>query len=148
MSSKVRTDSETEDEEVQHGDSVQEERKSDDHDEKTKMKGKYLAAANDYYQLKFSSLRQAAIAHWVKYTTLYNGIVHRGGEFQGSGKFSTQLTPEEKQKFFDHVNLHTAIGYWVDWLMLQLLLHEILLAVTKANWLGKLWTAAQYVLGF
>ena len=38
MSSKVRTDSETEDKEVQHGDSLQEERKSDDHDEKKKMK--------------------------------------------------------------------------------------------------------------
>ena len=70
MSSKVRTDSETEDKEVQHGDSLQEERKSDDCDEKTKMKEKYLAAANDYYQLKFSSLRKAAIAHGVTYTIL------------------------------------------------------------------------------
>ena len=93
MSSKVRTESETEDEEVHHGDSVQEERKSDDRDEKTKMKGKYLAAANDYYQLKFSSLRQAAIAHGVKYTTQYNGIVYSSGEFQGRAKFTTQLNP-------------------------------------------------------
>ena len=118
MSSKVRTDSETEDEEVQHGDSLQEERKSDDRDEKTKMKEKYLAAANDYYQLKFSSLRKAAIAHGVKYTTLYNGIVHHGGEFQGSGKFSTRLTPEEEQKIVDHVKWRAAIGYGVDWSML------------------------------
>ena len=114
MSSKVRTDSETEDEEVQHGDSLQEERKSDDCDEKTKMKEKYLAAANDYYQLKFSSLRKAAIAHGVKYITLYNGIVHCGGEFQGSGKFSTRLTPEEEQKIVDHVKWWATIGYGVD----------------------------------
>ena len=98
MPSKVRRDSETQEEEVQQDHSLQDDMKGDDCDEKTNIKEKYLAATNDYYQLKFSSLRKAAIAHGVKCTTLYNGIVHCGGEFQGSGKFSTWLTPEEEQK--------------------------------------------------
>ena len=50
-----------------------------------------------------------------------------------STKFSTRLTPEEEQKIVDHVKWWAAIGYGVKWSMLQLLLHEILLAVTKVN---------------
>ena len=60
-------------------------------------------------------------------------MVKNGGEFQGSGKFTDRLSPEEEKKVTDHVKWRASISYGVDWPMLRLLLQEVLVAVTRSN---------------
>ena len=56
-------------------------------------------------------MKEAARAHVVKYTTLYNGAVNCGGEFRGSGQFKSRLLPEEEIKIVDHVKWRASVGY-------------------------------------
>ena len=49
--------------------------------------------ARSFYASEHAYLRQAAISYGVNYITLYHGVVKRGGEFQGSGNFTSQMTP-------------------------------------------------------
>ena len=50
---------------------------------------KYYQAASDYPAGKFKSIRQAAEAYNVAYTTLYEGLVKCGAQFSGSGRYTS-----------------------------------------------------------
>ena len=78
-------------------------------------------------------MNDAARAHDVKYTTLYNGLVNCGGEFRGSGQFTSRLLPEEDMKIVDHVKWRASVGYGLDWNMLRLLMQEVLQNVKLIN---------------
>ena len=90
-------------------------------------------AARSFYAGEHANLRQTALSYGVNYNTLYHGIVKRGGEFRGSGNFTSRLTRDEEKKIKDHVIWRAQIGYGVDWEMLSLLIQEVLLSVTKSN---------------
>ena len=100
---------------------------------KVENRAKFKLAAADLLAGKFKNVRQAALAYNISYTSLWYGMVKNGGEFQGSGKFTDRLSPEEEKKVTDHVKWRASIGYGVDWQMLRLLLQEVLVAVTRSN---------------
>ena len=102
-------------------------------DEKEEKKLKYQQASADLLSGKFHSIREAATKYGISYSTLWAGMIKRGGEFSGSGRFSTRLSPAEEKKIVDHVKYRASIGYGVDWQMLTLLLQEIFLAVKKSD---------------
>ena len=101
--------------------------------EKRETKEKYRKAAHEFHQGKYASLKEAARTHNVKYTTLYNGVVNCGGEFRGSGQFTSRLLPEEEMKIVDHVKWRASVGYGLDWNMLRLLIQEVLQNVKLIN---------------
>ena len=90
-------------------------------------------AAADYKAGKFPSIRKAAAEYGVPYTTLKEGIQKNGGEFIGSGRYSSRLSDAEEKKVIDHVKWRASVGYGVDWNMLTLVLQEIFLAVKHSN---------------
>ena len=72
------------------------------------------------------------MAYDLNYSTLYRGV--QAGGFQGhGGRRSEALTLQEEQKIIDHILWKKSIGYGVNFEMLQLLLQEVLVAVTEAN---------------
>ena len=94
---------------------------------------KYQQAASDYHAGKFKTIRQAAKEYDVAYTTLYEGIVKRGAEFSGSGRYTSRLTPVEESKIVDHVKWRASVGYGMDWNTLGLLFKEVFAALKKSN---------------
>ena len=94
---------------------------------------KLSQASDDFLAGKFKNLRQAAKSYNVSYKTLWAGLVKRGGEFRGKGRFTNRLKAEEEMRVVEHVTWRASIGYGVDWNMLTLLLHEVLLAVKHSN---------------
>ena len=97
-------------------------------DEKREMLTKFEKAAG-----KYKNINQAAKDYDIKYKTLWKGMVKRGGEFPGSGTFSSRLSPEEEKKVVNFAKMRASIGYGVDWEMLRLVLQEVLQAVKKSN---------------
>ena len=53
---------------------------------------RYQQASADLLSGKFRNISQAAKAYNVSYQTLWEGMVKRGEEFHGSGKFTTRLS--------------------------------------------------------
>ena len=90
-------------------------------------------AAQDWHKGKFKSLLECSRVHGVNYWTLHKGIVKNGGEFKGSGKFSTILSREEEQLVVDHVLYVEKIGYGESLHTVRKLVHEVLLAAKIAN---------------
>ena len=64
---------------------------------------------------------------------LYTGIVKRNGEFPGSGKFTTVLSPEEEKKVYNLIVHISEIGFGPSWLTLRLLLQEVLISLKAVN---------------
>ena len=91
------------------------------------------SAVADYKAGKFPSIRKAAAEYGVPYTTLKEGIQKNGGDFIGSGRYSSRLSDAEEKKVLDHVKWRASVGYGVDWNMLTLVLQEIFLAVKHSN---------------
>ena len=58
---------------------------------------------------------------------------HYGTGFKGSGQYSIVLTLTEEADLLQHVKWRASIGCGVDWIQLQLLIQEVLLAVTTSN---------------
>jgi hypothetical protein len=56
-----------------------------------------------------------------------------GDEFKGKGRRSEVLTSEEEQKSVDHITYRQRIGSGMTYLQLQLLIQEVLVAVTSSN---------------
>ena len=90
-------------------------------------------ASKEYMAGKFSSIRACARHHNIPFLSLYYGLVVNGGQFSGSGKSTNIMTTSEEKKVADFVKWKASIGYGVNWMMLQLLLQEVLVAVTKSN---------------
>ena len=65
---------------------------------KEQKKVKLEQAARSFHAGEHANLRQAALSYGVNYNTLYHGIVKRGGEFRGSGNFTSRLTRDEEKK--------------------------------------------------
>ena len=80
------------------------------------------------------SIKKASLFHGVKYTTIFHGINKNESKFKGfSGRSSLILTPDEEKQIVEHIQWKAEIGYGVTWTMLELLIQEVLLAVTATN---------------
>ena len=85
-----------------------------------------------YLQGKFKSLLKCARFYKVSYTTLYK-LVESNGEFRGSGRHSTVLTPEEEELIVNHVKWRGSVGCGITWKGLQKLIQEILIGAKQSN---------------
>ena len=95
-------------------------------------KQKYQAACQQYQQGKFKSIFEASKHFDLPYSSLHKYLVY-GDTFNGKGRKSNVLTAEEEQKIVDHVIYRQKIGCGLTFLQLQLLIQEVLVAVTAAN---------------
>ena len=96
---------------------------------------RYEAATTAYLQGKFpSGLRSCARYHKVPFTTLYQGLVMRGGQYKGiGGRESKVLSSKEEKEIVKYINWKASIGYGVNWQMVQLLVQEVCVKVTSVN---------------
>ena len=90
----------------------------------------YKKACDEYQQGKFKSIREASKHYNLSYSCLHRYLVH-GDEFGGQGRKSQVLTEEEEQKIVDHVIYRQKIGCGMTYYQLQLLIQEVLVAVTS-----------------
>ena len=101
--------------------------------EKAEVRNKLERAAKDWMSGKFKSLAECSKVHGVNYRTLHKGIVKNGGEFKGSGQFSTILSGDEEKLVMDHVLYVEKIGYGESLHTLRILVHELLIAAKNVN---------------
>ena len=80
---------------------------------------KYETAAKSYLKGNHNSVCECARVFGVDRRVLYTGIVKRNGEFPGSGKFTTVLSPEEEKKVYNHIVNISEIGFEPSWLTLS-----------------------------
>ena len=66
------------------------------------------------------------------YSTL-NRVHPTGTDYKGSGQYSKVLSLNEEAKIIQHVKWRASIGCGVDWAQLQLLIQEVLVAITTSN---------------
>ena len=92
----------------------------------------YVKACQQFQEGKFSSIFQASKHYGLPYSCLYRYLVN-GDEFKGKGRRSEVLTSEEEQKIVDHINYRQRIGSGMTYQQLQLLIQEVLVAVTSSN---------------
>ena len=92
----------------------------------------YDKACQQFQEGKFPSIFQASKHYGLAYTSLYRYLVN-GDEFKGKGRRSEVLTNEEEQKIVDHITYRQRIGSGMTYLQLQLLIQEVLVAVTSSN---------------
>ena len=93
---------------------------------------KFDKAVKDFEMGKFKSLRKCAAFYKVPSSTLHRMICN-GDKFQGSGPVSKCLSFVEEKTILDHVKWRSTIGCGVDFLQLQSLVQESLLALKAAN---------------
>ena len=92
----------------------------------------YDRACQDFEQGKFPSIFEASKHYGLSYTSLYRYLVN-GDTFKGKGRKSNVLTDEEEKKIVDHIIYRQRIGCGMTYLQLQLLIQEVLVAVTSSN---------------
>ena len=92
----------------------------------------YQKACVEYQQGKFDSIYAASQHYGLSYTSLHRYLVY-GDSYNGKGRKSKVLTAEEEQKIVDHVIYRQKIGCGMTYLQLQLLIQEVLVAVTSSN---------------
>ena len=101
--------------------------------EKKDKQGQYEAAARSWLQGNHKSVAECARVFEVDRRVLYAGIVKRNGEFPGSGKFTTVLSPKEETKVYNHIVHMTEIGFGPSWSTLRLLLQEAMHSLKAVN---------------
>ena len=82
--------------------------------------------------MRSSNIFEAAKHFGLSYTSLYRYLVN-GDTFRGKGRKSEVLSDEEEQKIVDHIIYRQRIGCGMTYLQLQLLIQEVLVAVTSSN---------------
>ena len=92
----------------------------------------YKQACEQYNQGKFKSIFAASKHFGLSYTCLYRYLVN-GDTFAGKGRKSCVLTEEEELKIVNHVIYRQKIGCGMTYLQLQLIIQEVLIAVTTSN---------------
>ena len=92
----------------------------------------YKQACEQYNQGKFKSIFAASKHFGLSYTCLYRYLVN-GDSFAGKGRKSNTLTEEEELKIVNHVIYRQKIGCGMTYLQLQLIIQEVLIAVTTSN---------------
>ena len=92
----------------------------------------YETACQQYQQGQFKSIFEASKHFRLPYSSLHKYLVF-GDSFIGKGRKSQVLTIEEEQKIVAHVIYRQKIGCGMTFLQLQLLVQEVLVAVTAAN---------------
>ena len=71
--------------------------------------------------------------HGVKYTSLYDGVTKRGGEFPGTGVKCSVLTMKEEILLRDHVLYKAKIGYGDSWKTLRTLVQTLLVRMKTSS---------------
>ena len=99
---------------------------------KSDKSAQYNKAVKDFERGKFKSLRLCADFHKLPRSTLHR-LVCNGDKFQGSGPTLKCLTLEEEKVILSHVKWRSKIGCGVDFLQLQSLVQESLIAMKMAN---------------
>ena len=98
-----------------------------------KLKERMQAASVDWANNRFSTLKECAEYHGVKYKSLHAGIVARGGEFEGQGRKLKVFTVDEEVTIVGHILYKAAIGYGESWKSTRLLLQQVLTSIVAAN---------------
>ena len=78
----------------------------------------YVKAENDLNAGKFSSVRKCAAHYKIPVSTLHQ-LYTNADEFQGSGRKSLCLSPEEEHLIINHVKERAQIGCGSDFSQLQ-----------------------------
>ena len=91
------------------------------------------AASVDCANNRFSTLKECAEYHRVKYKSLHAGIIARGGEFEGQGRKLKVFTVDEEVTIVCHILYKAAIGYGELWKSTRLLLQQVLTRIVAAN---------------
>ena len=90
----------------------------------------FAKAKRDLDVGKFKSVRKCAAHHNLPVSTLHR-LYTEADEYQGSGRKSICLSPEEKLLIIEHVKERARIGCRVDFEHLQNLIQKSLLALLR-----------------
>ena len=101
--------------------------------EKEKMAELMEQAVDSYREGVFDSIRGCAEYYGVTYSTLRKYILHPELRYQGKGKVSTVLTPEEEKQVMELIVERAELGCGMVLCQVQDLIQEIIMAAISVN---------------